>query len=135
MSACTVIGNVANTTGVASLVLIGAWGIIAGYQAYPSPHTILKECMERLEQIRIQVQGILPQQWRKIESAGQWTRKSLAYLERQLEECVLLNIPRQTELWERITALENGVKMLLLDIWVTVDLVPSLIPKLPILLF
>jgi hypothetical protein len=97
------------------------------------------------------------------ENRERWTmdqqKPCIQYLERQFEDCVLLNItcslsypypldvssledieetpfiPRQTELWERITALEDAVKLLLLDIWVTVDPVPSFIPKFPILLF
>ena len=163
----TTFGNLANTAGVAGAILTGGSSIVAGYQAYASPYATLTECMEKLEQVRKQIDGISEQRRLKIESAANQpgaTCKRLEDLEEQLQEYVLLNITcslsysyplgvsslsdvqcrlskryeetglimrhiPKTQLREKITGLENEVKMLQQDTWVIV--IPFLNLNLP----
>ena len=87
-----ILGNIANTAGLAGFAITGATSVLAGYQTQVSPYASLAESEKKLEKVQSRLWELTPQQREEID-ARSITSKSrcLKDLEEDLISYVLLN--------------------------------------------
>ena len=82
---------VAGPSNVANAI-ISPFATVIEYRNYSSPHTILQQCLDKLEYFQRLLDGMSDQRRRKIETAAQRrTCKHLRDIELELDRYVLLN--------------------------------------------
>jgi hypothetical protein len=105
------VGTIASTAGLTGFAVTGVQGVIAGYQAYVSPHGPLTRTERILKRVKSRLQELSPQQREEIMIVARSAFSdftSLEHLENHLAECVLLidavSLSNSDSLWKYLVS-------------------------------